>query len=118
MTKNLVEGKDFDTVTPVLDTRVNKNKNLVETVEAETVDYKDLSVDELIKIIEDKDRACENYKTTIEGMEKKHEMSIKNMADSYDNHVKKLTSVIRYYERKLRVLGDIINMEDMEEVKR
>ncbi len=80
-------------------------------IEAEVVDNMELTNEELTKIIEAKEQACVNYEQTIEELNKKHEITLKNMQEHYDSRIKELSNLLGYYERKLKVLKDIINIE-------
>ena len=71
-----------------------------ETLEVPKVAYEDLKKDELIKVLEHKDKSLEHYESLQE--ENKKEV----------NRIKELQSIIAYYERKLNVLKDIITMEN------
>ena len=71
-----------------------------ETLEVPKVAYEDLKKDELIKVLESKDKSLEHYELLQE--ENKKEV----------NRIKELQSIIAYYERKLNVLKDIITMEN------
>lgn len=80
-------------------------------IEAEVVDNEELTNEELTRIIEAKEQACANYEQTIEELNKKHEITIKNLEEHYSARIKELTSLLGYYERKLNVIKDIITIE-------
>lgn len=103
---------DYNTSTDgikLIDSRCTLDNS--DVIEVEKTDYTNFSKEDLIKIIESKDNACENYMTVIETNEKKYDMTIKNLNDTYEKHVKDLNSLIKYYERKLKLISDLINIE-------
>lgn len=83
----------------------------VEKIEAEPVDYNTLSKAELISVLADKDNVINNYITKIENMEDSHKLEIENLNTYYSQRNTELSNLIMYYERKLRILKDIINIE-------
>lgn len=79
-----------------------------ETLEVPKVAYEDLKKDELIKVLESKDKSLEHYET----LQEENKKEVNRMNEYYVNRIKELQSIIAYYERKLNVLKDIITMEN------
>ena len=83
-----------------------------ETVKAEKVNYAALNKEQLIRVLTDKDIALENYEHKINEMKTNHKTEIDNMNDFYRARLNEHTHLIQYYERKLKVLKDIITIEE------
>lgn len=83
----------------------------VEKIEAEPVDYNTLNKAELISVLADKDNVINNYISKIENMEEAHRLEIENLNTYYSQRNTELSNLIMYYERKIKVLKDIINLE-------
>lgn len=83
----------------------------VERIEAEPVDYNTLSKAELIAVLADKDSVINNYITKIENMEEAHKLEIENLNTYYSQRNTELSNLIMYYERKIKVIKDIITLE-------
>ena len=79
-----------------------------ETLEVPKVAYEDLKKDELIKVLEHKDKSLEHY----EALQEENKKEVNRMNEYYVNRIKELQSIIAYYERKLNILKDIITMEN------
>lgn len=87
----------------------------VETVPVEEKPVDELSAAEIKMIIEAKDKAIENYEATIKRLNEGHTKDIENMNEYYKNKIGEMSSVIKYYERKFKVLNDILNIEKGED---
>lgn len=83
-----------------------------ETVEAEKVNYTELDKEQLIRLLVNKDTALENYEHKVNEMETNHKTEIDNMNEFYRARLNEHTHLIHYYERKLKVLKDIITIEE------
>lgn len=83
----------------------------VEKIEAEPVDYNTLNKAELITVIADKDNVINNYMDKIEHMEKEHKIEIENLNTYYSKRNTELSNLVMYYERKIKVIKDIITLE-------
>ena len=83
-----------------------------ETVEAEKVNYTELNKEQLIRLLVNKDTALENYEHKVNEMETNHKTEIDNMNEFYRARLNEHTHLIHYYERKLKVLKDIITIEE------
>lgn len=93
------------------------NADSIETVESvdrldvEAVDYNTLTKGELVGILTDKDIALSNYADRIENLEKAHKVEVDNLTNFCNKRTTELSNLVQYYERKLRVLKDIITIE-------
>lgn len=83
-----------------------------DNIEVEKVDYATLTKEDLIRLLTNKDVALENYEHKVSEMEASHKNEIDNMNDFYRSRLNEHTHLIHYYERKLKVLKDIITIEE------
>lgn len=97
------EVEMIDCVTKAVDT---------ETVEAEKINYTELDKEQLVRLLMDKDTVLENYEHRVNEMETNHKTEIDNMNDFYRARLNEHTHLIHYYERKLKLLKDIITIEE------
>lgn len=87
----------------------------VDTVEVETVDYNTLTKAELLKVVEAKDTAVKNYEDKLNMIEEKHNKELHDVADYFKQEVDAKSKIIAYYERKFKLLKDILVIEKGEE---
>lgn len=71
----------------------------------------ELSIDEIKMVINAHVKAIENYEAKIEILEKKHTAEIENLNTIYKDKITELTNVLTYYERKFKLLDDILHIE-------
>lgn len=88
-------------------------KEKVDKLEIESVDYKTLTKEELIKVIEDKDKAYENLKHNFDMMVNQKDKQLKDTADYYAMRVHEVDSLLEYHKRKLKLINDIVNIENI-----
>lgn len=88
-------------------------KEKVDKLEIESVDYKTLTKEELIKVIEDKDKAYENLKHNFDMMVDQKDKQLKDTADYYAMRVNEVNSLLEYHKRKLKLINDIVNIENI-----
>lgn len=88
-------------------------KEKVDKLEIESVDYKTLTKEELIKVIEDKDKAYENLKHNFDMMIDQKDKQLKDTADYYSMRVNEIDSLLEYHKRKLKLINDIVNIENI-----
>ena len=88
-------------------------KEKVDKLEIESVDYKTLTKEELIKVIEDKDKAYENLKHNFDIMVDQKDKQLKDTADYYAMRVNEVNSLLEYHKRKLKLINDIVNIENI-----
>lgn len=86
-------------------------KEEIETLEVTPVELESLTKADLISLIKDKDIVLSGYEHRVEELSESHKNEIENMNTYYTSKIKELTSLIKYYERKLNILKDIITIE-------
>ena len=77
----------------------------------ELVDYNALKKEELINIIKQKDDAIDSSIRALDKAKEDHSIEIKNMTEFYKKQISELSNLIAYYERKLKLIKDIITIE-------
>lgn len=82
-----------------------------ETLEIAKVDLEELDREALINLIKDKDTIINHLNTLLENKKEEMTKELENMNNYYSKLLKDKSAVISYYERKLNVLKDIINIE-------
>lgn len=83
----------------------------VEDTALELVDYETLSKEELINLHKTKDSSINNYQMTLENKEEAHAKEIEGLNKYYGDRISELNNLVRYYERKLKLINDLINIE-------
>lgn len=86
-------------------------KEKVESLEVEPVDLVELSKEDLIRMVEDKNQVIHNMEIELDRQRKINEQDTKNLNEYYGNRLKESNSLVAYYERKLHVLKSIIDIE-------
>ena len=86
-------------------------KEKVESLEVEPVDLVELSKEDLIRMVEDKNQVIHNMEIELDRLRKINEQDTKNLNEYYGNRLKESSSLVAYYERKLHVLKSIIDIE-------
>ena len=87
----------------------------IDMLTAEQVDYSKLDVVDLVRLCKEKDKAIESYEKERKDKQDAHNKEIENMNNYYVARINELTALIRYYERKFKVLKDIILIEKEED---
>ena len=82
-----------------------------ETLEIAKVDLEELDREALINLIKDKDTIINHLNTLLENKKEEMTKELENMNNYYSKLLKDKSAIISYYERKLNVLKDIINIE-------
>lgn len=102
----------------VLNTMDPSELNLSEDkMDIEEIDYKALTKEELISNLEMKDSAIKNYHNKIEDMEVNQKGELENMHNYYKAKISQLNNIIGYYERKFKLIKDILDIEQGGEKK-
>lgn len=83
----------------------------VEDTALEVVNYETLSKEELINLHKTKDSSINNYQMTLENKEEAHAKEIEGLNKYYGDRISELNNLVRYYERKLKLINDFINIE-------
>lgn len=89
---------------------------LPETVEVEKVDYNTLDKKELIDIINAKDKSIENYESVLADKKEFYEKQMEELNAYYRDRINELNNLIKYYERKIKLIKDLIDIETGGEV--
>ena len=84
---------------------------LPETVEAEKVDYNTLDKKDLIDVINAKDKSIENYESVLEEKKKAYDKQTEELNVYYRDRINELNNLIKYYERKIKLIRDLIDIE-------
>ena len=84
---------------------------LPETVEAEKVDYNTLDKKDLIDVIKAKDKSIENYESVLEEKKKAYDKQTEELNVYYRDRINELNNLIKYYERKIKLIRDLIDIE-------
>jgi hypothetical protein len=92
-----------------------EKEDVLKVEELVPVDYKKLSKEELIGIIEEKDKVHNQYEDKIHDMEDGHKKEMDTATEYYLKRIEELKALTRYYERKLKLLKDIITIETGDE---
>lgn len=97
------------------------NKDNIETLEApvkeaetlavEPADMSTLSKEELIGTIENHVQANKHLLDEIELLKDRHEKETQRLSEYYGKRIKELLNINKYYERKLKLLKDLITIE-------
>ena len=95
---------------------LNDQLDEVETLTIEQVDYKKLDKVDLIRLCEEKDAAITSYETERTNIQNTYNKRIEDMTEFYAAKIKGLNYIIKYYERKFKLVKDIINI-DKEEIE-
>lgn len=82
-----------------------------DTIQVEVVDYKNLTKEKLIEVINMKDKAVMNYEEKLKELDKKAEANISELNDYYSRLLKEKEALVRYYERKMKLINDLVNIE-------
>lgn len=83
----------------------------VEKVECKKVEYEELTKEDLVELLKSKDKSIENYNTVLKQTEENHKKEVNNINDYYNARVNELTNLIKYYERKIKLINDLIHIE-------
>ena len=75
------------------------------------VEYNNLTKEDLLKVLKQKDTALENYESKMNEMSESHSKEMKDMEEYYRAKLGEMSNLIQYYERKFKVLNDILNIE-------
>lgn len=93
---------------PVVDTATMED---VDRVELEQVDYNSMTKAELITVLKQKDGVLGLYETKLHDIEAKHENDMQSYVEFYNKELDGKNKLIAYYERKMKLIKDIITIE-------
>ena len=77
----------------------------------ELVDYNALKKEELINIIKQKDDAIDSSIRALDRAKEEHGIELANATEFYKKKIQEMSNLVAYYERKFKVVADIINIE-------
>ena len=86
-----------------------------DTLTIKAVDYKDLDKVDLIRLCNEKDAAIKSYETERNNHQDQHNKEIEDMNSYYVARINELKSLIKYYERKFKLIINLINIEKGED---
>lgn len=92
--------------------------NPEETLIPTPVDYKDLTKQDLIRLCEEKDSHIEAYESERQSVQETHDKEVHNMSEYYAKKITELSKVIKYYERKKKLILDLLTIEEDKEEKK
>lgn len=88
-----------------------EKEDVLKVEELVPVDYKKLSKEELIGVIEEQNKVHNQYEQKLMDVDEAHKEEMKNATEYYTKRIEELKALTRYYERKLKLLKDIITIE-------
>lgn len=102
-------------------TNVLKNSDLIEEVhpgmmevdnlEAVKVDYKEMTKEELLTVLDARDTVLKNYEIELKKANERYDKDMEEMRKYYSDRISEIKAINSYHENKLRVIKDIIVME-------
>lgn len=94
----------------VMETMTQVNPE-ADVIAPELVDYNTLKKEELINIIKQKDDAITTSIHALDKAKEEHGIELANMTEFYKKKIQEMSHLVAYYERKFKVVADIINIE-------
>lgn len=90
-------------------------ENIIEKVDTEFIDVNTTDADSLRSIVMQQRTALENYENKLKQQEESSKAMLDDMNKYYQEHMKQQAGVIKFYERKLALIKDLITLEDVDE---
>lgn len=84
----------------------------VDAIEIKPVDYKELTKQDLIRMCEEKDSLLKCYEESANSVQAHHDKEIENLNKHYMDRIKELTSLVKYYVRKNKLVIDLLTIEE------
>lgn len=88
-----------------------------EKIEVEEIAYEQMTKAELVDICRQQENQLKNYDIVLNKEKENNKETITKMNDAYKKNIEACNSLIKYYERKFKLISDIINIEDGKENK-
>lgn len=88
-----------------------------EKIEVDKIEYDQMTKAELVDVCKQQEKTLENYEIVLNSERDKNKETLTIIQEAYKKQIKDCTSLIKYYERKFKLIGDIINIEDGKENK-
>ena len=79
--------------------------------EIKPVDYNKLTKEELVQIIKSKDTAYDNLKVVLDKTKEDSDNLVKEITEDYKKKFESLGKVVKYYQNKLNVIKELIDLE-------
>lgn len=92
-----------------------EKEDVLKVEELVPVDYKKLSKEELIGVIEEQNKVHKQYEEKLIDLEDTHKREMEASSEYYLKRIEEMKALTRYYERKLKLLKDIITIETGDE---
>lgn len=86
-------------------------KENVDKIEVDMTDLSTLSKEDLIRLVESDRQAFRNYEAKLKDKDETHLKELDDIGSYHEKKEKDMGALIAYYERKFKLLGDIINIE-------
>jgi len=88
-----------------------------EKIEVDKIEYDQMTKAELVDVCKQQDTQLKNYEIVLNSEKENNKETLTKIQEAYKKQLKDATSLIKYYERKFKLIGDIINIEDGKENK-
>lgn len=113
--KRITKYKTTDLTPEILNGPVEMVKDVekenVDKIDVDMTDLSTLNKDALIRLVESDRQAFRNYETKLKDKEESHLRELEDIGSYHEKKEKDMSTLIAYYERKFKLLSDIINIE-------
>ena len=113
--KGITKYKTTDLTPEILNGPVEMVKEVekenVDKIDVDMTDLSTLNKDALIRLVESDRQAFRNYETKLKDKEESHLRELEDIGSYHEKKEKDMSTLIAYYERKFKLLSDIINIE-------
>lgn len=86
-------------------------KENVDKIDVDMTDLSTLNKEDLIRLVESDRQAFRNYEAKLKDKEESHLRELEDIGSYHEKKEKDMGALIAYYERKFKLLSDIINIE-------
>ena len=87
------------------------SKENVDKIDVDMTDLSTLNKDALIRLVESDRQAFRNYEAKLKDKEESHLKELEDISSYHEKKEKDMGVLIAYYERKFKLLSDIITIE-------
>lgn len=113
--KGITKYKTTDLTPEILNGPVEMVKDVekenVDKIDVDMTDLSTLNKDALIRLVESDRQAFRNYEAKLKDKEESHLRELEDIGSYHEKKEKDMSTLIAYYERKFKLLSDIINIE-------
>ena len=113
--KRITKYKTTDLTPEILNGPVEMVKDVekenVDKIDVDMTDLSTLNKDALIRLVESDRQAFRNYEAKLKDKEESHLRELEDIGSYHEKKEKDMSTLIAYYERKFKLLSDIINIE-------